>query len=186
VVLDYVAGRHEKKQKLADYYRARNPAPAGGKLHDEPFFMKFPLKLAERPKGKPLAVLFEQRACKACDELHGDLLKRENIVTALTNLDVARVDLRSQERLQTPDGRELPMARWAAELGIQYAPAWVFFDASGTEVFRAEAWLKAFHLHGIIDYVATGAWRWQPSFQRFLQHRTDLLHAKGFEVDLMK
>ena len=186
VVLDYVAGHHEGKQKLADYYRARDPKPVSGRLHHEPFFLPGPLKLAGRPRGKHLAVLFEQRACKACDELHGDLLKRENIVTSLTNLDVAQVDIRSQEKLQAPDGRELPMDRWASELGVQYAPTWVFFDDEGREVFRAEAWLKAFHLHGAIDYVATGAYRWQPNFQRFLQHRTDVLHAKGFDVDLMK
>jgi len=155
VVLDYVAGHHEQKQKLADYYRARDPAPVSGKLHHEPFFLPGPLKLAGRPRGKHLAVLFEQ-------------------------------DIWSKEKLQTPDGRELPMDRWAAQLGVQYAPTWIFFDGDGNEVFRAEAWLKAFHLHGIIDYVATGAYRWQPNFQRFLQHRTDVLHAKGFDVDLMK
>jgi len=186
VVLDYVANRLEKKQKLADYYRSRNPEPASGKLHDEPFFLPAPLKLTRRAGGPALAVLFEQRQCRACDELHGDLLKRREIVLALSNLEVARVDLWSKEKVQTPDGRELPARAWAAELGVQYTPTWVFFDSEGKEVFRAEAWLKAFHLHGAIDYVATGAWRWQPSFQRFLQHRTDLLHAKGFQVDLLE
>jgi len=186
VVLDYVAGRHEKRQRLADYYRSRNPSPASGKLHDEPFFLSAPLKLDQRPPGKPLAVLFEQRQCPECDELHRTILPRREIVLALSNLDVARLDIWSDEPVRTPDGRTLPAREWASELGIRYVPAWVFFDGTGKEVFRAEAWIKAFHLHGILDYVATGAWRWQPNFQRFLQHRTHLLRAKGLKVDLME
>ncbi len=186
VVLDYVAGHHEKEQTLAAYYRKRNPVPASGKLHAESFFLSTPLDLSRRPPGKHLAVLFEQRACKACDELHGDLLKRKAVLEALSPLDVAQVDLWSKEKLKTPDGRELTADRWAAELGVQYAPTWVFFDDRGKEVFRIEAWVKAFHLEGVLDYVATGGYRWQPSLQRFLQRRADILHAKGFEVDLMK
>jgi hypothetical protein len=53
-------------------------------------------------------------------------------------------------------------------------------------VFRTGAYLKTFHVHGAMDYVATGAYQYQPNFQRFLQHRTDALHARGFEVDLMR
>jgi hypothetical protein len=41
-------------------------------------------------------------------------------------------------------------------------------------------------VHGAMDYVATDAYKYQPNFQRFLQHRTDALHARGFEVDLMR
>jgi thioredoxin-related protein len=62
----------------------------------------------------------------------------------------------------------------------------VFFDPKGQEVFRTGAYLKTFHVHGAMDYVATGAYQHQPNFQRFLQHRTDALHARGFEVDLMR
>jgi hypothetical protein len=61
----------------------------------------------------------------------------------------------------------------------------VFFDDGGKEVFRTEAYLKAFHLHGAMDYVVSGAYRWQPEFQRFLQHRRETLQARGFGVDLM-
>lgn len=186
LVLDYVAGRLEKQQRLQDYLASRSPLPASGRLHSEPFFLSHPLRLAQRAEPRPLAVLFEQRACRTCDELHADLLRREPIVTALSNFDLAQVDIRSSERLQTPDGRELPARQWAGELGVQYAPSWVFFDAQGRELFRIEAWLRSFHLHAALDYVASGAYRWQPNFQRFVQRRADWLHDKGLEVNLMK
>ncbi len=188
VVLDYVAGHHEKEMKLAQYYARRNPVAASGKLNTEPFFLPRPLKLADnrRTSWRPLLVIFEQKACQPCDEMHREAFSREPLVMALSNFDVAQVDMRSAERLQTPDGRELPARQWAGELGIQYAPSLVFFDAGGREIFRSEAYLKSFHLHAVLDYVATGAWRHQPNFQRFVQHRADILRAKGFAVDLMK
>ena len=57
---------------------------------------------------------------------------------------------------------------------------------AGKEVFRTEAYLKTFHLHGAMDYVITGAYRHQPNFQRFLQRRNEELQARGFPVDLME
>ncbi len=186
VVLDYVAGHMEKKQRLVDYYRSRDPQPASGKLHEEPFFLPHPLKLANRPKGRMLAVLFEQATCEPCDELHGDHFTRRDLVTALTNLDVAQVDVWSSEEVTTPAGQSLPASRWAKELGVRYTPSWVFFDDQGREVFRVDAWVRPFHLHGIIDYVATRGYLSQPNMQRFLQHRSEVLREKGFKVDLMK
>jgi thioredoxin-related protein len=188
VALDYVAGHHEEEGDFRSYYARVSPVPASGQLHELPGALPHPLRLKDAPERtwRPLVVFFEQRVCRECDELHQDILKRRAVATALTNLDTAVVDIWSKETVQTPDGRELPARDWARELGIQFAPSLVFFGADGKEVFRTEAYLRTYHLHGAIDYVVSGAWRHQPNFQRFLQHRTDLLHARGFEVDLME
>jgi thioredoxin-related protein len=188
VVLDYVAGGYEKQMKLAEYYASQAPTASSGQLHAEPFFLPRPLRLADNRKGswRPLLVIFEQKSCRPCDEMHRDAFSRESLVLALSNFDIAQVDMRSRDKLQTPDGRELPARQWAAELGVQYAPSLVFFDSRGREIFRSEAYLKSFHLQAVLDYVVTGAWQHQPNFQRFVQHRADILRAKGFSVDLMK
>lgn len=188
VVLNYIAGKHEKEMKLSAYYKQHRAAAGAGKLNDEPFFLHHPLKLADNRKQswRPLLVLFEQPKCKPCDELHQDSFRREPVVLALSAFDVAQVNLDSDEPLQTPDGRVMLARQWAEELGLQYAPGMVYFDSDGKEVFRSEAWLKAFHLHAVLDYVATGAYRHQPNFQRFVQHRAEMMRAKSFAVDLMK
>lgn len=184
--LDFVAGRHDKDGSFRDYLAKASPHPANAQLNRLAATLDSPLRLAQRAdSGRPLLVMFEQGNCSACDELHRDILLRPEISLALTNLDVAQVDLWSSEPVQTPDGRELSMRDWARQLGVQYAPSLVFFDAQGREVFRTEAYLRAFHVHGAIDYVVSGAFRWQPSFQRFLQHRTEVLGERGFTVDLM-
>lgn len=60
----------------------------------------------------------------------------------------------------------------------------VFFDPAGREVFRIEAYLRPFHLTSSFDYVSSGAYRTEPSFQRYLQARAAKIRAKGGRVDL--
>lgn len=187
VALDYVAGRHEGEGKFSTFYAQSAPQAASGKFHREGDTLPWPLKLADnrRLSERYLVVLFEQPACSDCDELHGDILRRREVGLALSNLDVAQIDMFSTDVIQATDGRELTARDWARELNVKYAPTLVFFDPDGEEVFRTEAYLKSFHIHGAIDYVVSGAYRAQPSFQRFLQTRREALLARGFDVDLM-
>ena len=186
LALDFVAGRYEKQTRFRDFFAAASPQPANTKLNELGGTLGKPLRLDRRnDTGRPLLVMFEQGSCADCDDLHHDILARPAVATALSNLDVAQLDLWSTEKLSTPDGREMAARDWAQELGIQYAPSLVFFDRQGAEVFRTEAYLRTFHIHGAIDYVATGAYRWQPSFQRCLQHRTESLAERGVSVELM-
>lgn len=186
--LSYAAAREENEAVFAGDAGTGAPGGVGGRLHPVPAALSYPLKLADNRRSayRPLLVLFEQAECETCDELHEDIFQRREVATALTNLDLARVDVRSGEPVQTPDGRDLPAREWARVLGIRFAPSLVFFDRGGKEVFRTEAYLRSFHVHGAVDYVVSGAYRDQPSFQRFLQHRTEVLRARGIEVDLMQ
>ena len=186
--LRYVAQRREREgESFRDFYLRQQPKAASGRLHQEGGFLAAPLRLGDNrsQSSRPLVVFFEQPVCTGCDELHGDILKRQPVAYALSNFDAAIVDAWSDQPLQTPDGRNLSARDWSAELGIQYTPSLVFFDSGGREVFRTEAYLKAFHVQGALDYVATGAYQRQPSFQRFLQARTDALHARGIDVEMM-
>ena len=186
--LEYVAQRREQKgERFGDFFLARDPKAAIGKMHTEGGFVPIPLRLADHRKasGRPLVVMFEQATCTACDELHGDILRRESVAYALSNLDGALVNAWSEETVQTPDGRELTARAWAAQLRIEYTPSLVFFDPEGREVFRTEGYLRSFHIHGALDYVSTGAYLRQPSFQRYLSERRHAMEARGFQVDLM-
>jgi thioredoxin-related protein len=187
--LRYVALKREQEgESFRDFYLSQEPKAASGELHQEGGFIAAPYRLYENRAAseRPLVVMFEQPVCAACDELHQDILRREPIAYALSNFDGAIVNPWSDEPLQTPTGEETTARDWAASLGIQYTPSLVFFDNVGREVFRTEAYLKGFHVHGALDYVATRAYEHQPSFQRFLQARMDALHARGIEVEMMQ
>ena len=63
-------------------------------------------------------------------------------------------------------------------------PTIVLFDAGGTERLRMEPYFRAFHVAGSLAYVSSGAWRSEPSLQRFLQARGDELRRQGKPVNL--
>jgi thioredoxin-related protein len=100
--------------------------------------------------------------------------------------DVARFALGAPTELTTPDGRRTTAQAWARELDVTYTPSVVFFDATGAPVFRIAAYLRPFHLASSFEYVASGAYREQPSFQRYVQERADALRAKGEAVELWR
>ncbi len=184
-VLDYVAGRMEKRLSLAEHLKTAVKEPASATLHDEPFFLKAPYDLRRRGP-KPLAVLFETRYCATCDELHREGFRRKEIRALLERFDVARFALSERSAVLTPDGARVAAEDWARELGIAYTPSLVFFESSGKEVFRIDTYLRSFHLAGSLDYVASGAYRRERSFQRFLQSRAREMRERGETVDLWR
>ena len=158
---------------------------ASGTLHDAPWLLPAPLDLSKRD-GKPLLVIFEQKVCAGCDEMHAEGFPRPEVAALLQRYRAARVDIASAEALKTPNGKQLAMRDWARQLKIAYTPSFVFFDAGGREVFRVEGYLRPFHLASSLDYVASGAYRKQPEFQRFIEARAAARREKGEKIELMK
>lgn len=183
--LDYVAGQFETQGTFHDYLTRIDPQPAQGQLHQEPGYVQAPFDLARRKGRRPLLVLFEQKNCAACDELHLDIFKRPETRQLLEKFDIVLLDIGSRTPITVPDGRQTTVADWARDRNIQYAPSMLLFDDRGREVFRTEAYLKAFHTQSVLDYVASGAYQRQPNFQRFIQARADALETQGIHVDIM-
>jgi thioredoxin-related protein len=186
--LDFVGAHLEKKQDFADYLAAHAREPTRGKLREAPWFMKPPLKFADSMQRDPapLLVLFEQKECAACDEMHGEVFPRPEVAALLRRFQIARIDMASNQVVQTPAGETLPAREWARTLGVFYTPTLVFFEAGGREVFRVDGYLRPFHLASSLDYVASGAYVKQPEFQRFIEARAAARRARGERVELMK
>jgi thioredoxin-related protein len=184
-VLDYVAGRLERREPLPDYLGRAAREPASSRLHEEPFFLRPPYDL-RRTGDKPLAVLFETTDCSACDELHREGFQRGEVLAQVKRVDVARFALGAHTELTTPAGRKTSAEAWARELNVTYAPTVIFFDGSGSEVFRIEAYMRPFHFASSFAYVTSGAYRAEPSFQRYLQGRAGEMRARGERVELWK
>ena len=184
--LDFAAGRQEGKVSFAEYLQRHAREPASGTLHEEPFFRRPPYNFSRsrRPAEKPLVVLFEQKACSACDELHARGFRDPAVRELLAGFDVARLELFGAAPVVTPEGKPLNEERWGRALGVVYTPGFVFFDVTGREVFRMEASFQPFHLASGLDYVASGAYRRESSFQRFVQQRAERIRKSGGKVDL--
>ena len=185
--LDYVGQHKETALSFADYYHQLEPVKPSGKLHEEAFFLKPPYDLQKLANNdKPLMLLFEQKQCKLCDEYHEDIYQRPETQQQLSRFNIIRLDMWGDTPVLAFDGNKTTARKLARQLDVKYAPSMVFFDKAGKEVFRTEAYLKAFHTQSVLDYVASGAYRSQPNFQRYIATRADRLEAQGVHVDLWK
>ena len=183
-VLEYVAAHGEQRETLGEFLARRVKVSAGASLRDEPFFIHAPYDLRRTRGGKPLAVVFETPGCGACEELHREGFRRADVQAQLARFDVARFSPAAATPLTTPDGRVTTARDFARTLDIVYTPSIVFFDDEGAERFRIDTYLRPFHLASSFDYVGSGAYRDEPSFQRFIQARAARLRDAGQRVDL--
>jgi len=185
-VLDYVIQRRDREQSLAEYLAAQASEPEIPIRGPRPYLMRDPASLARAGRGKPLAVLFESPSCQPCVDMHAEAFTREPLRRLLGGFDVARFVPGAPAALVTPDGRSSDTRRWARDLKVDLYPTVVFFDARGKEVFRFDGQLRPFHIESAFDYVASGAYRREPQFQRFVQARADRLREQGKPVDLWR
>jgi thioredoxin-related protein len=182
--LDYVSLKRERKPGFAEFLAARTAVPARETLNPQPFFLPAPYDLRRAAGAKPLAVLFETPQCAQCDEMHAVAFRRQEVLEQLAKFDVIRLGLASGESLTAADGKKVSADAWARALKVGYVPTILLFDGRGREVFRTEAYLRPFHVAGALEYVSSGAYRREPSFQRFLQTKAERMRGRGEAVDL--
>ena len=141
-------------------------------------------RLARDPR--PLLVVFEEPRCSTCSEMRNNAFRRTEVAGLLRRFHVLYVDRTRRDNLQTPSGEIVSVRDWARSLNISYAPTLAFFDASGREVLRIDAHLRPFHVAAALDYVASGAYRTQPEFQRFVESRATERRTRGEKVERMR
>ena len=182
LVLDYVAGDHYRQASFAEYYRQRRGL---GALTAKDGQEAEPERIATGGKDY-LAVAFVEKDCRACEEITGDVLWQDKTRELVEPFRVITLNRWADTPVITPEGERTSAREWAKRLEVDYTPTVVFLEPGGEEVFRTESYLKAFHFQSALRYVASGAYKEQPSFQRFIHERADRLEAEGVEVDLME
>lgn len=129
--LDWVGGRHEKTVSFRDFVAACEvPKQATGAMIKEDFFLQNVTGLRRRgEQAKPLAVFFEQKDCPDCAVLHRRVLSDPETRQIIDKFDNVQLDMWSREPITTPDGKRLPVRDGVRQLGVNYAPGIVLFDA---------------------------------------------------------
>jgi thioredoxin-related protein len=169
-VLDYVAARAYENQTLAEFsastgrdaYNFR-PHPRIQSLTD-----------LSTVKDKPLAVLFEDAQCIACNALHDGHLAAPEVDAALVPLVLVRLDALADTPITTPDGRQTTARAFAEELDVDYRPTLVLYD-QGREIARIANELYRYHFIGILEYVG------QRHYQTYPDSPFDYINVKTAE-----
>lgn len=166
-------------------------------LHKQPWFHEGFLELGEdlaeaAGEGKGLMVLFEQRGCPYCRELHEVNFARDEITAYIAeNFLVVQIDIWGAREVTDFDGEALEERALARKWRVNFTPTTVLFPASAAgaddaheaEAFRMPGYFKPFHYLSGLEYVGGGQWVDQP-FQRYLQDRFAELEAQGIKPDV--
>ena len=181
VVLDYVHERAYLEQTLNDYAAAKRPTEVYSfREHPQIQSIDDLAAVADRP----LAILFEDVACVACNALHDGHLADPEIREILKGLTLVRLDTRSETPIIDPMGNATTPKALAESLGIQYTPSIVLFDR-GREIARIESMLYRYHFGGILEYVAGRHYeRYPDSPFDYIDVKTAELTAAGKDVSI--
>lgn len=182
-MLNYVAERKEREQSYAEYLASVSRIDRTAPLVEAGWPTMEATDLSQAG-ARPLAVLFEEPDCETCELLHQKTFKDEDAGPILEQFNVVRYNRWSDDKIVRPDGTASTIRQWFQDLGLGFAPAVVLYDSGGVKVIVLDAMFKTFHVLGALEYVASGAYRHEPSFQRYLSERAELIRESGQDVNI--
>jgi thioredoxin-related protein len=161
--LEYVADAHYREEGFRDYLERADPPltfETGG-LNEADFFSPPPYALdrSRLPAQQPLAVIFEQGDCHACDILHTVPLTNPEILRQLAGFESVQLDIWADTPVITPAGERTTSRAWAQQLGLFYTPSLLFFDEHGKEILRVDSVVGFYRLRKTLEYILSGAYR---------------------------
>ncbi len=171
-----------------------------GGLYSQPWFLDSFLDLRDdmaesAAEGKQLVIVWEQRGCPYCREMHQINLRIPEVVSYIrANFNIIQLNIWGDREVTDVDGEALSEKKLARKYRVQFTPTLQFFPeqiaADNTlpghdvEVWRLLGYWKPFHFLSTFIYVAEEAYIEEPSFQRYIQKRADQLRAEGKEVEI--
>ena len=178
-------------------YSATGSAAIGDNgLHIQEWFLESFFNLIEdrseaAANGKSLAILFEQRGCPYCAEMHRVNFTRKEIADYIkANFEILQVDLWGSREMTDFDGAQLPEKKLARKWRVNFTPTIVFIkpgiekvDPFELEVARIPGYFKPFHFISMFEFVAEKKYEEMP-FQRYLQTKLQTFEEKGIKPDL--
>lgn len=169
-------------------------------VYVQPWFQETFLDMREdmadaKAEGKQLVLIWEQRGCPYCREMHRVNLRIPEVVDYIkANFYVVQLNLWGDREVTDTDGEVLSEKKLARKYRIQFTPTLQYFPAElkdddkrpGHEVeyWRLLGYWKPFHFLNSFVYVKRKGFDTQPNFQRWLQTRAEELEAQGKEVKI--
>lgn len=134
------------------------PAFADDELHSQEWFLNSFLDLRQdlaeaKAEGKRLAVVFEQRGCPYCREMHEVHLADPTIAGYIRdNFAVLQINLHGAREVTDLDGAVLPENGLARKWKVRFTPTVVFLGEAG-EVARMPGLLESEKFAAMFQWV---------------------------------
>lgn len=159
-------------------------------LHKQPWFAETFLILGEDVEeaaadGKRVAVIFEQKGCPYCREMHTVNFAEPEVTEYIkANFMVVQLNMWGAREVTDLDGKAMEERELARRWRVNFTPTVVFLPtpeemkAGMTEAARLPGYFKPFHFLRMFEYVKAGAYADQP-FQRYLQDKFEEMDKAG-------
>jgi len=181
LALDYVAEKAYRKTSLTGYIQEKKQRLAYS-FRDHSQFRE--ITNLQEVADRPLAVLFEDAGCVACDALHEGHLQNPEINRVLENFTLVRLDALSDDPIIDVEGNATTPRAYAQKLGLSYRPGIVLFD-KGREITRIDGLLYTYHFQELLRYVGERHYETYPdSFFDYLRVRSDEILKSGKDIDI--
>lgn len=168
-------------------------------LHVEPWFLQQSFLVLEdelsdsAAAGKRFAVVWEQKGCPYCREMHLVNFAKPQITDYVKqHFNILQLNIWGSRRVTDFDGEELGERELARKWQVNFTPTIVFLPESpdaaqgksgrDAEVARMPGYFKPFHFLAMFQYVEDKAYR-NSSFQKFLKEKVAGLKAEGKSLD---
>ncbi|NQV84084.1 MAG: thioredoxin fold domain-containing protein [Rhodospirillales bacterium] len=136
---------------------ANYTAPKG--FHHQDWFKRSTMDLREDQKaaakdGKMLVLLWEQRGCTYCKQMHEIAFQYEEIVNlAKANFYVIQMDLRGDRSFVDFKGEKKTEAEISKALSVTFTPTTQFLDNASKEVFRMPGYANPPIFKAVYEFV---------------------------------
>ncbi len=176
-MMKYIVEDFYKTESFRDYLERADPPPrfADEDLNEHEQILIGPIVLDRRAaiSHKPLAVIFEQRQCHACDQLHSEPLNNTDTKQLLKGFELRQLDAWADTPVITPAGHRITASQWAKQLGIHYLPTTVFFDEQGNEVLRIDSVVKLYRMRSTLNYILSKGYLNFETFQQWRRYTSN-------------
>lgn len=124
--------------------------------------------------NKHVMIYFGQNGCPYCKQMMEVTFSQKDIVDKTRRLfDAIEINILGSRDVTWLDGKARSEKDFAALLKVQFTPTLLFLDEKGGVALRANGYYPPHRFMAALDYVASGAYRKEPSFQRYLQARAE-------------
>ena len=140
-------------------------------------------------EGKQLVILFEQKGCPYCKEIHHVNLRVPEVSDYIkTHFHVVQMNLWGDKEAIDLDGEVLTEKTLGRKWRVQFTPTIVFLPAnipdkpvSGrlAQVWTLLGYWKPFHFKHSFQYVREKGYESHPNFQRWLQMKAEVYEKDG-------
>ncbi len=150
-------------------------------LYHQDWFLESFLDLSEdfqeaKDAGKRFVIIWEQKGCPYCKDLHAKTLSQDNIKKYMQdNFVVVQLNIWGDRDVTDFDGNEMSEKEFAAKSGIAFTPTVQFLheDVEGKvgparDAARLPGFFRPFHFKAMLNYVNEKMYETGKPYQRYI------------------